>query len=65
MEDPIQDGAFSVSFSLRMEHVAKVTQLTEWLGVRKSVVAQRAIECLYEAENVKRGGTPTTPTPEA
>lgn len=50
---PPETTALSVSFSLRLEHVAKVSQLVEWLGENKSVVAQRAIETLYQNEAAK------------
>jgi hypothetical protein len=41
------------SFSIRLEHQARIARLVEWLGVNKSIVAQRALDCLYEAEAPK------------
>lgn len=59
MEHTPNDGTLAATFSLRMSHVAMVSQLTLWLNENRSAVAQRAIEALYREESAKR------PEPEA
>lgn len=51
---PSGDLTTAATFSLRLSHIAMVSQLTEWLGINRSAVAQQAIECLYREECDKR-----------
>lgn len=49
----IAEMAFSQTFSLRMDDLAKVSDLARRLGKSKSEIVRRAIDLLYQAEGEK------------
>ena len=53
--------AFSQTFSLKMEHVGKVSDLAQRLGKSRSEIVRRAIDLLYaqiEEQEMQNGATP-------
>lgn len=49
----IAEMAFSQTFSLRMDQLAKISDLSRRLGKSKSEIVRRAIDLLYETEDGK------------
>lgn len=53
--------AFSQTFSLRMDQVAKISDLAQRLGKSKSEIVRRAIDLLYQAESQKEASDAEVP----
>lgn len=46
-----KEYAMAQSFTLYLEHIAKVSDLQQRLGIKRSEIVRRAIDLLYERVN--------------
>ena len=51
--DQLNEIAFTQSFTLRMDQVAKIVDLAQRKGKSKSEIVRMAIDMLYQTENEK------------
>jgi len=51
--DQLNEIAFTQSFTLRMDQVAKIVDLAQRKGKSKSEIVRMAIDLLYQAEEQK------------